>query len=118
MGITLAALILLAGATGASLRYAVSLVHSTYGGELHHWPIGTLTANIVASFAMGLLSAASSDGSTALAVGGLGALSTWSTVALEAKTRIDAGHWGTALVYLTVSLIAAVTSAWLGLQLA
>lgn len=72
-------LVAVGGAAGASLRYAVSLA---LGG-----PAGTLTANVLGSFALGLLVASGErlSARTRLALGGglLSSFTTYSTFAVE-----------------------------------
>jgi len=47
------------------------------------WPWGTLGANVLGSFALGLLVGAGNPAMTAVGVGGLGSLTTLSTLAVE-----------------------------------
>lgn len=79
-------------------------------------PWGTLVANLVASFVLAVL--VGRDGaSVAVTVGGLGALSTWSTFAVEVIELLGAGRRRAALGYGMLTLGGAVGAAWVGLQL-
>lgn len=79
-------------------------------------PLGTLTANLVASFAIGLLAGLDSTSDVVVRVGLLGALSTWSTLANEVLELYRHDRRRSAVIYLAVSLVGGVASAWLGLQ--
>ena len=68
-----AALFGLAAGTGALLRWQA--------GRLLPRPLATLAVNVVGAFALGLLSSASDPVMTIAGAGGLGALTTFSTLA-------------------------------------
>ncbi len=102
------------GGLGAVVR----LVLARWGNEaVGGWPAGTLVANVGAAFALGVIHGQFGDLGTAIGVGLLGALSTWSTLALEVMDRIRSGRWTTAASYLATTLVVGVAAAWLGLQL-
>jgi len=106
------ALFVVAAATGSSLRYLVS-------ENLNHtFPTGTLLVNIVASFAIGVLSQLGSDWQVVIGIGALGALSTWSTVANEAAEMARERQGALALLYVAATTTTGVVAAWLGLRLA
>ncbi len=77
-------------------------------------PVGTLAANVVASFALGVLDG---RGGVAVSIGLLGALSTWSTVAGEVVVMAHSDRRRLALGYLGLSLVGGIGAAWLGLRL-
>ncbi|MGH1503622.1 MAG: fluoride efflux transporter FluC [Acidimicrobiales bacterium] len=79
-------------------------------------PWGTLGANLAASFVLAVL-VGRDVGSAAVTVGGLGALSTWSTFAVEVIELLGAGRRWAALGYGMLTLGGAVGAAWVGLQL-
>ncbi|MFV0259885.1 MAG: fluoride efflux transporter FluC [Acidimicrobiales bacterium] len=111
--IILILLFVVAAAAGASLRAVSNQVANTI-----HFPYGTLTVNLIASFALGAVSGAEWGGPwpTVFGVAGLGALSTWSTLANEAATMARERQGGIALLYVTLSCTAGVLAAWFGLQ--
>ena len=78
-------------------------------------PWGTLTVNLVGSFALGLLSGLSPPVSTVVATAGIGALTTFSTLAAEAVSGWRDDRAATA-AYLGVSVVGGITLAWIGLQ--
>ncbi|MEM9616710.1 MAG: fluoride efflux transporter CrcB [Pseudomonadota bacterium] len=108
------------GAVGAMARHAVSRIALHLLGP--NFPWGTLSANIVGSFAMGLIIvwlAAREPNSTALraflVVGVLGAFTTFSTFSLDVvtlyrdRTMFDAG------AYLFASIILSIVGLTVGL---
>ncbi len=99
---------------GAAVRYVVR-VGSARWAHLP-LPIGTLAVNLAGSFALGLLAGWDPPGATVVGVGGLGALTTFSTFAGEV---VSTRHHRFALAsYVVVSVVGGVGLAWLGLQLA
>ncbi len=106
----IALVILLGGAAGAALRGRVA---HAWNGDL---PNGTLAVNLAASFVLGVVSQFNGWGDTVVQVGFLGALSTWSALALEILTLIRSQRLFLAAGYFTASVIGGVTLAWLGLQ--
>lgn len=101
-------LIAVAGAVGAIVRSSIADV---VGDQ--DWPVATLIANTIASFAIGLAPGAS----TVLTIGLLGALSTWSTLALEVLELHRRRGLGTAMAVAAVSIVLGVMATWIGLQL-
>jgi CrcB protein len=99
-------------AIGALLRYGLAVAFND------EFPTGTLAANVVASFALGLLALVDTRLHMVVGLGTLGALSTWSTVAHEAAAmaREDRGRLAGAYLALTVS--SGVVAAWTGIQVA
>lgn len=91
----------------------------------HGWPVGTLAANLVGAFCLGMLLEALSRiapdrGWPRLArlhfgTGFLGAFTTMSTLATETFLLADAHRAGEAAAYLATSLLAGVLLAWLGI---
>lgn len=110
-------LVCVGGALGALLRAYFSKVS-----------VGILGANLIASFALGLLNALDSSSlevlersggalRIALGVGLLGALSTWSSLALEVIELLHAKKGRTAVLVLVTHIAGGVTAAWVGLRL-
>lgn len=102
---TAIAFVVLAG-TGALVRWQTS---ARYG------PAATLAVNIAGAFALAVLHA-SGEVPTAIAAGGLGALTTVSSVAGQVAAA-EARHRGTGAAYAALTLITGISAAWLGLQL-
>lgn len=103
---------MVAAAIGATARYGVSLLLNRV------FPWGTLTVNLVASLVLGLATTADwgRPATVVLAIGMLGAFSTWSTVANEVAimARHDEGRM--ALAYLTLTVLSGIVMAWIGLR--
>jgi CrcB protein len=117
-------MIAIGGAVGALIRWR--LAHFT---THDHMPIGTLLANTLGSFLVGLSTALYADaffGNTGviallyplIAIGLAGSISTMSTVALEIKNITRLKNITTTFGYLTVSIglgiLALVLGIWLG----
>jgi CrcB protein len=109
------------GAAGSWLRY---LVARAVPPAASGFPWGTLTVNVVGSFAMGLLAGwlarlgAQAEGwRLLLGVGLLGGFTTFSAFGLETVALIERGAVGTAMAYVALSLIAGFGGLFAGLQL-
>ncbi len=107
------------GAIGAGLRYFVSLALPMRAG----WPLGTLVANLIGGFVMGLLAALlvrGQAGETArlfLGVGILGGFTTFSAFSLEGFRMIEQGQWSLALGYALASVMGAILAVAAGYAL-
>jgi CrcB protein len=109
-----ALLVALGAAVGAPLRYLVS--HWSREG-LHAVPtVGTIVVNVVGSFALGLLVGSGTDGRCAalVGVGFCGALTTFSTLALEIWGALTDRRRTEAVLNVALSLALGVGAAWLG----
>lgn len=80
-------------------------------------PLGTFTANVVASLAIGYLSASGTGSALLLQTALLGALSTWSSLAAEVSKLMRASRNRLATLYLGMTLVSGVAAAWLGILL-
>lgn len=105
------------GAFGACLRYWLFLSVGTVGGI----PLGTLAANAFGAAAMGFLAALFRNAESwenplrlFLLVGVLGALTTFSTFALEAVDALRAGKTMIALSYVVGTVVITVGGCWFG----
>lgn len=76
-------------------------------------PLGTLAVNVAGAFALGLLADRSPDVVVIVGTGGLGALTTFSALAVETERL---GRRG--IGYLSTTVVLGVGAAWAGLQLA
>lgn len=112
------ALIAAGGAVGAILRYLLSSLPYRYLDDT--FPYGTLLVNLLGAFAIGILwrlaeqSSLPDDLRPLLITGLLGALTTFSTFALENMRLLDDGKVGLALTYLFLSNGAGILLAWFG----
>jgi CrcB protein len=106
------ALFVLAAAVGATARFIAADVFN------RTLPSGTLLVNVVASLALGWLSKAGLGWDVVVGIGGLGALSTWSTVATEVAQMGRDRQGALAVLYLAAMTTTGVVAAWIGLQLA
>ena len=109
------ALVALAGAVGALLRYRIGLVVG-----VRAFPWATLGINLSGCFALAAVLAGpvaarwSDPTTTAVAVGLLGAYTTYSTFGYETFTLIRTDRVITAVVYMAVSLGGGVAATALG----
>ena len=107
-----------AGATGALARYWVGL---TFGGRPFPW--STLGINVVGSFLLGFIlfgpaqHRLSTTATTAIAVGFLGAFTTFSTFSVETWTLLRTDRVGAAAAYLALSIGLGVLAAGAGYAL-
>lgn len=113
-------LVMAGGAIGAATRYQLGRLMTHLMGPGYPW--GTLAANLLGGFAMGLLAgilARFIDGGEHLrlfiAVGVLGGFTTFSAFSLEVLLMIERGQMANALTYIAASVMGAVGMLWLGL---
>jgi CrcB protein len=111
--------IALGGAGGALARYWLAAwVHNS---AQSHFPWGTLLVNALGSFAIGFAyiliverGAIHPDWRSVFMVGFLGAFTTFSTFSLETLALFENGQGGLAVLYVTMSVLACLLSAWGG----
>lgn len=121
-GLALYCFIAAGGATGACLRYFVTTsVDSLFG---KHMPFGTLTVNVVGSFALALLygfierqDLSESPYRALIGVGLLGAFTTFSTFSVETLTLLENGLWLKAAANVFLNVGACLIAGWLAIQL-
>jgi len=111
--------VLLGGAAGSGLRYAVALALPARGAAA--FPVGTLTVNLLGCLLIGMgaallgpSSAISPHLRVGLMVGLLGGFTTFSSFGLETLRMIQAGHFGAAALYVGLSNMAGLAAVWLG----
>jgi CrcB protein len=111
-----AALVAAAGAAGVLARYGIG--RATLHTEALLW--STLAINLAGSFMLGLLVASGSfsrEAREVIGVGFLGGFTTYSTFSVQVVLEADGGRTGTALTYLTASVIGGLACAAAGYAL-
>lgn len=108
------------GAVGAALRYQLGRLSLHLLGPGYPW--GTLAANLIGGFAMGLLAGWLARSDVAgepmrllLGVGVLGGFTTFSAFSLETFLMIERGEMATALGYVALSVAGAVAALAVGM---
>jgi CrcB protein len=107
------------GAIGATLRLLIStVVNKTV---VHTLPFGTLAVNLLGSLMIGLLFAyfhlntsLSPHLKTFLITGILGALTTYSTFAIESFFLLESGHYAHAFANMALNLFGTIVFAGIG----
>lgn len=111
--------VVVAGAAGTAARYGIGLAVGA-----RSFPFATLSINVVGSFLIGLVLTLGAHGrlspqtTTALAVGFLGAFTTYSTFAWEALTLGRTDRLALAAVYVAVSVMLGLLAAAAGYEAA
>ena len=111
--------VLVGGAVGGGLRYAMALALPAQGAA--GFPVGTLTVNLLGCLLIGV-GAALLGPSSAIAphlrlgvmVGLLGGFTTFSSFGLETLRMVQSGHFGAAALYVGLSNVAGIAAVWLG----
>lgn len=103
------------GALGAMVRYAISV--AVTGAGASHAYLATLGVNIVGCALMGVMAASvmlypglSSSVRPLLMIGFLGALTTFSSFALDSFVLLEKQHYGMLAAYLASSFILSLTA--------
>jgi CrcB protein len=110
-----AVLVGIAGAAGALCRYGIGAAVGT-----RSFPWSTLGINVAGSFVLGVLVEVagargwSPDVTAPLAIGFLGAFTTFSTFSVESDLFLRTDRVGTGLLYIAVSVVAGVAAATCG----
>ena len=105
----------LGGAIGSMARYGITILfnHLSYASQ---W--GTLTANIIGSFLIGLLIATTRDSAYLFgAVGVCGGFTTFSTFSSQALELLQSGQRLQAALYIIVSIISGLLATLFGIYL-
>ncbi|SBS26763.1 Putative fluoride ion transporter CrcB [Marinomonas aquimarina] len=116
-------MIALGGALGAMSRYTVSKwVNSVWQA---HYPLATLSINVMGSFLMGIAFVLISERAPSLEplrplimVGFLGAFTTFSTFSLEIVSLMNQQAWLSAISYLSLSCLLGILALAAGIGLA
>ncbi|MCC6491888.1 MAG: CrcB family protein [Pirellulales bacterium] len=111
--------IALGGAAGALCRYGVNVVCAGWLGAHPAW--GTAAVNLVGSLALGLLAGAELGQhavvNAAIAVGFLGAFTTFSTFSLETVRLAESGAAGLAAANAAASVVLGAGAVYAGIRL-
>lgn len=107
--------IALAGSLGTATRYGIDVL--AHRLSPHVAPYATFSINVVGSLMLGLLLAAHPDGRVraALAIGFLGAFTTFSTLALQTYRALDSAQYAHAFALPAASIIAGVVAVYVGI---
>ena len=107
------------GAIGATLRLLINA--SVNKNFVHALPLGTLAVNLIGSLLIGMLFAyfhfnttLSPHLKTFMITGILGALTTYSTFAIESFFLLEAGHYGQAFANMALNLFGTILFAGIG----
>ncbi|OKJ73951.1 fluoride efflux transporter CrcB [Streptomyces sp. CB02460] len=110
------AVVALGGATGACARYGAGLLWPTAAGG---FPWTTLVVNVTGCAVIGVFMVVISEVWAAhrlvrpfFGTGVLGGFTTFSTYAVDIEQLVSEGRAGTGLVYLGVTLLAALAAVW------
>lgn len=105
-------LVALGAGVGAPARYAIDqFVQKTHGSD---WPLGTLVVNIVGAFILGLVVGAGQSSFLLLGTGFAGALTTWSTFAMESIALMEDRRHHIAWASILLTLLLGIPAAALG----
>ena len=115
--------IAIGGAFGAVIRYWLSTSVEHLNGST--FPLGTFSVNVFGSFLMGALFILFMEKAELiaayrplLAIGFLGAMTTFSTLSLDALLLFQQRHYNTALFYVLSSVIICIFAVYFGMLLA
>jgi len=107
------------GAIGATLRLLINTWTNKH--FVHALPLGTLAVNLIGSLCIGMLFAyfhfnttLSPTIKTFMVTGILGALTTYSTFAIESFFLLESGHYGQAFANMALNLFGTILFAGLG----
>ncbi len=111
------------GAAGSLARYGLNRALPPFRADA--FPLATFVANITGAFLLGFLATyllertgVAQELRVGIAVGFLGAYTTFSTFSLETVAMLRTGHWGLALGYVTLTLALTLSGAWAGQEAA
>jgi CrcB protein len=111
--------ICLAGAAGTGARYLVALWAAQRLGST--FPYGTLIVNLIGCFAIAAVMQAalalswSATARSAITIGFIGGLTTYSSFNYETTRLLEEGAVGAAALNATITIVGAFVAGWLGL---
>ncbi|MGA3146150.1 MAG: CrcB family protein [Acidimicrobiales bacterium] len=118
-------LVAVGGATGTAARYGVSLTLPSVTG---HWPTGTFVVNMAGALVLGALLEGLArrgpdigrrqEARLLVGVGFCGALTTFSTLAVEADLLVRSNDGGLALAYAVGSVVGGLVATAIGITAA
>lgn len=106
------ALLVIAAFAGTLLRVAASGLDTSFNRRM--W--GTLAVNLAGAFLLGWLQTAEPDSIAVLGVGGLGALTTFSTFVSQIECIDREGRRRDAVAYAAGTVLLGILAAWLGMS--
>lgn len=115
-------LVAVGGAFGASLRFFISQIMLQWLGK--GFPFGTLLVNVVGSFLLGWVYSLTEHGHleivpwrTLIAIGFLGAFTTFSTFSVDSLLLLQQGHYLKGVLNIFLNLSCCLGAAWVGLHI-
>jgi CrcB protein len=109
-----ALLVALGAAFGAPARYVIDNQFRKFTNK----PIGIFFINVFGSFLIGLTVGSSEHWHDLLALGFIGAFTTWSTFMLDLYLAFQSKRYKEAAINLSASLLLGLLAAWIGIQIA
>ena len=107
------------GALGAVSRFLIQVISQAQGWA----PWGTFLVNVLGCFLIGILVSQldamhwfKEFGRHLLVIGFLGAFTTFSAFSIETIQLVQSGRLSTALVYVTVTVVACLLATWVGIK--
>jgi CrcB protein len=107
-------LVAIGAAFGAPARFVIDNQFRKYTDK----PFGIFAINVVGSFLIGLTLGSSEHWHDLLAVGFIGAFTTWSTFILDLYLGYELKRYKAVAINLSASLVFGLLAAWCGLQIA
>ena len=105
-------------ALGAALGAPSRFLIDAHFRKITDHPVGIFLINIFGSFLIGLTLGSSEHWHDLLAIGFIGAFTTWSTFILDLYLGFELKRFRAVAINLSASLICGLIAAWVGLQLA
>lgn len=112
----------IAGIIGASLRYLLGIYFGKWW--FHDFPLATFVTNMIGSFILGWftnflprIKSLHPHIITALGTGLIGSFTTFSTFSVETVHLMSVADWGTAILYVLLSLWGGLLFSWIGYRI-